>query len=145
MQGMKLLAIFAIAVISAFSASAAEACRLNRPPSDRVQSNFDAVALGVVTRSEPVNDGRGWKATVRITQPVEGDASDLEPLKLWHEIGRSGDGAACDDGQSMPQPGETWVLYFWQSSRTRGLVVSQSYPLSLARRIDRRFLSWEQP
>lgn len=121
--------------------SSAEACRMNRPPSDRVRMDFDAVAIGVVTQSAPNEndhyDGRGWTATVRVTRPVEGRPADLKSLNLRYQISRTGDSASCDDGQTMPSPGETWVIYF--TSREDELVASLSYPLSLARRIDPRF------
>ena len=128
--------ILALAVLG--SATSVEACRFNRPPHDRVRGSFDAVVLGRVIRSNFVDgdlyEGRGWSATVTVTASVENRADAAS-----YEIGRTGDSAACDDGQGIARLNETWVLYLWRNPTTGQMLVSQSYPLTVARRIDRRF------
>ena len=115
----------------------AEACRAFQPPEARVLYRYAAVVVGIVERpSAGPRHGteQGWSATVRVTGTVEGRSTGES-----YPIGRSGQRAACDDGQAMPRAGERWVVYLSRPVPDGPLVVSQSYPLSLARRIDPRF------
>ncbi|MBI1684792.1 hypothetical protein [Caulobacter hibisci] len=115
-------------------AGGAQACRVNQPPEARVAHAYDAVVLARVERAAPL-DGRGWRAQATGIQAVEGEVG---PAATVFEIGRTGEPAACDDGQAIAGVGETWALYLSRRP-DGGFTVSQSYPLDLARRIDPRF------
>lgn len=133
---MKWLCLVGAAAAFLINATPAAACRLYREPFQRVSDDFDAIALGVVTRAEarPGGERPGWTATVRVRRSIEGRADAPS-----YEIGRTGSSAACDDGQAIAKPGEVWVLYLFRDAQSDRMLVAHSYPLSVARRIDPRF------
>lgn len=115
----------------------AEACRVYQTPQTRVAHAYDAIVLAKIESAQYV-DGLGdrqrpWRAVARPTSAVEGHVK-----QSVFEIGRTGQSAACDDGQSIAEIGETWVLYL-QRRAEGGYTASASYPLSFARGIDPRF------
>ena len=113
------------------------ACRAYRPPQERVSGDFDAVVIATVTKSAFVEGIAGelpaWQASAKITQTFSG-----KPDVTTFTFGRSGSSVACDDGQPIAIVSETWVLYLSKPENDKWSV-SQSYPLSLARKIDKRF------
>jgi hypothetical protein len=133
---MKWLFFAGAATVFLIGATPAAACRMYREPSQRVSGDFDAIALGVVTRAEPRPGAErpGWTATVRVSRSIEGRTDATS-----YEIGRTGSSAACDDGQAIGKPGEVWVLYLSRHPQLGRMSVAHSYPLNVARLIDPRF------
>lgn len=118
-------------------AEPALACRVYQSPETRMAYPYDTVIRARIERAthEPNNGDRGqaWRATARLAATVEGPI----PAERLFELGRSGESSACDDGQPIAKVGDTWVLYL--SKRPGGgYAVSYSYPLDLARDLDRR-------
>lgn len=133
---MRLLAIAAV-FFALTTPTTAEACRANQPPETRVRRSYDAVLVGVVERPSlgpRYGSEQGWSATVRVTGVIEGRSSVSR-----YVIGRTGQSSTCDDGWAMPRAGERWVVYVLRRSPGGPMTAAQSYPLSLARRIDPRF------
>lgn len=132
------LALMTIA-LGSLAPTAAEACRINPPPHIRMAGVFDGVVVGVVEnprlRSRGEEERPGWQAEVRVTRVVEGRSRLAR-----YSIGRTGDPAACDDGQPMPTAGEAWVVYLTTLPGDRADSAT-SYPLALARQADLRFRS----
>lgn len=125
-------------VLWAMGVTTAQACRVNAAPQVRVMADFDAVAIGIIERPlRDLNDRserQGWSATVHVTELVAGRADATR-----FAIRRSGDSAACDDGQAIPRAGERWVVYLSRQSPSGPMIAHESYPLTMARRIDARF------
>lgn len=131
------MVLLAVLGMGCLAPTAAEACRVNLPPHVRIARDFDGVVVGVVENPRLNNrasrERPGWDAVVRVTRVVEGQA------RLGrYRIGRTGDSAACDDGQPMPAAGELWVVYLRDlpGDRTDSAI---SYPLTFSRQADPRF------
>lgn len=117
----------------------ADACRVNRPPAQRLfdgrkSGAITAVALVTISKAaythEPVSDAHPWAAWASVEQVVQG----AYPSKTVR-FERGWGSAACDDGLPPPKAGERWVVYFWK--RAEGdLAVWQAYPLAVAKAAD---------
>lgn len=135
---MPAASLFAASALALGLCGTAQACRINQPPELRVTHAYAAVVLARI-ESAAHDDRfsgdrqRAWKATARRTGAIEGQPVTQEVF----EIGRTGQSAACDDGQPIARVGETWALYLHRDSQG-GFTASASYPLDLARRIDPR-------
>ena len=131
-----LTCLFSTLIILSVPATAS-ACRAYRPPQARVNGSFDAVVFATITESAFVKgytgEGPAWQASAKITHTFSG-----KPDVMTFTFGRTGSSAACDDGQPIALVGETWVLYLWKPENDTWMV-ADSYPLSLARKIDKRF------
>lgn len=113
------------------------ACPTYAPPEQRMRASFDAVAIGVIQQPTPDlkdrNKRQGWRATVRITEVVQGRIEGDRYAIRWPR-----DSAACDAGQPMPQAGEPWVVYLSRHPVTGTIAVQLAYPLEQARQLDPR-------
>ncbi len=126
------------ALLALGAASAAQACRARQLPEERIQQPFDAIIIARIETAIPVeglgaDPGRtAWSATARRTAGIKGILG-----QSLFEIGRTGQSAACDDGQPIAKVGELWALYL-QRRPDGSFFASESYPLDWARRVDLR-------
>ena len=130
-------ALFALIIGFGVVASSAQACRVNQPPEARMSQTYDAVVIGTVVSAQQRDadapgESRAWEAVVEVASTIEGTADASS-----YQIGRTGDSAACDDGQPIARVGETWVLYLRRHA-SNGMVAGYSYPYQQARELDRR-------
>ncbi|MFT4074282.1 MAG: hypothetical protein QM647_02040 [Asticcacaulis sp.] len=112
----------------------ANACRHAVTPDERVRESYDAVVIATITSTEPkpifLNALPTWTATAQLTQTVDGKPDTTQFVISKPEN-------LCEVGQDIPDVGASWVLYM-RKDATRWTVAA-SYPLNLAREIDKRF------
>lgn len=116
----------------------AEACVVNISHSDRVQSNFNVIAIVRIQHS--IYIGRrwselgAWTASAQLYKFFQGSVPETSLLLRGSE--REG-GVLCSTEQAIPKYGEFWVVYFSQTDEM--LRQNLSIPLAEARKIDWRF------
>jgi hypothetical protein len=126
----------ALAVAAALTiATPSEACRVYRPPAQRVADGYKTRTVSAVTLVKvldanytrlPISDAHPWSASAKIVQVLHGSYS----RQMVH-FERGWGSAACDDGLPPPAVGELWVVYFWK--RAEGdQPVWVSYPAKVA-------------
>lgn len=139
-----LFALAAATALHAASVAPAAACAVAHEQ-NVVRRPFAAIVVAIVETAAdagpPRSSGRAgpaewrpWQATARLSRVVSGRAD-----AQTYAFGRTGPFHPCAMSEPMPRPaaGQRWVLYL---GRTDGgaLGVAASYPLDVARRLDRR-------
>lgn len=137
------------AVIIIECAPTAEACRPLKSPTQRIQEAYakhSDLRVALVTidqarhlmnpmlraakKTNPDFEGP-WRATASVFKLVLGDES---PELLIFD--RNDD--SCDDGTTMPNAGDQWVIYYTSDHPIGFATVLESYPINVARRVDAR-------
>lgn len=117
----------------------AEACRVYRPPAQKIVDGYrlgaiSSVALVRITAADFIGpedrDVHPWRASARIERVVRGN-NPVRTLSFERGYGSS----ACQEPYPLPRRGEVWVLYFWSANPGRQAVWA-SYPLSVASQAD---------
>jgi hypothetical protein len=116
----------------------AEACVVSISHSDRVLSNFNAIAIVRIEYSlytgKRWSDLGAWVASARLYKFFQGSVPETS-LRLRGSEWEGG--LLCSTEQAIPKYGEFWVVYFSQSDEM--LRQNLSIPLAEARKIDWRF------
>lgn len=115
----------------------ARACRSDVTPEDRIAESYDAVVVATITGVEPRTQSISgglllptWMAKAKLVGTI-----DSSPTATSYVIDKPEN--LCEPSKAIAVIGESWVLYLRNSAN--GLIVAASYPLSLARKIDKRF------
>jgi hypothetical protein len=144
----RLIIIFGAIFASALCSLPAHACRIYRPPSQRISSVYvnytdiqvatveiiaaqhltSAVVRGIQARYP---DYKPWRVAARVTEMISGDAS---PELVVFDRGQS----SCDDGTKIPHEGEKWVIYYKPNHLGQADEIVESYPLAVAIAADPR-------
>ena len=139
-----LFALTAAVTLHAASVAPAAACAVAHEQ-NVVRGHFAAVVVAIVETAADAGpprsfapDGpaewRPWQATARLSRVVSGRAEAQA-----YQFGRTGPFHPCAMAEPMPRPaaGQRWVLYLGRTD-SGALGVAASYPLDVARRLDRR-------
>ncbi|WP_168377338.1 hypothetical protein [Sphingomonas sp. Leaf343] len=129
----------------------AQACRVFRSPEQRIEDVYAQrsdirVALVSITDARHLsnqviqklqrlhpNYQAPWRVTASVAKMIVGDGS---PELVVFDRGWGG--GSCDDGTAMPRRGDHWVVYYTSDTPIGPAQVLESYPLSIASRIDPR-------
>lgn len=113
----------------------ASACRMYRSEDTRMNSDYDAVIIATITDARHRDDAfLSWQANAKLNQTIEG--KNVPTSYTFINVDAP---EACRYGQPIANIGEEWVLYLRKGSSSEVLTVYEAYPLSLARKIDKRF------
>ncbi|CEJ16119.1 hypothetical protein BN1110_06470 [bacterium YEK0313] len=139
-----LFALAAATVLHAASVAPAAACAVAHEQ-NVVRGHFAAVVIAIVETAADAGPARSsgpdrpaewrpWQANARLSRVVSGRA-DAQA----YQFGRTGPFHPCAMAEPMPRPiaGQRWVLYLGRTDDGT-LAVAASYPLDVARRLDRR-------
>ncbi|ESQ88373.1 hypothetical protein [Asticcacaulis benevestitus] len=111
------------------------ACRMYRSEYTRVNSAYGAVIIATITDAQQLDDAfPSWRASAKLNQIVEGRNVPTSYTFVNYDAPE-----ACRYKQPIAKIGEDWVLYLRYHPETAILTVYEAYPLSLARKIDKRF------
>ncbi|WP_423602068.1 hypothetical protein [Sphingomonas sp. MS122] len=123
----------------ALSAVPAQACRVMRPPLDRIGGAYQSKIIASVAHvrvvesrdlGQPRGDAKPWEATARVERVVRG-SNPVRKVRFSQGWGS----AACDLGYGRPQPGDRWAAYFWNHPE-KGQQVWLALPLQVSDEIE---------
>lgn len=138
-----------VAVLAALIfAAPAYACRVYRPPEQRIADGYRKGAISAVAfvtiesaeyTSPALSDSHPWSATAKIGRVIKGaySARTVKFVRGWGS-------AACDDGQPLPKVGDRWVVYFWKPPE-RDQEAWATYPIDVASLADPSILPANSP
>lgn len=99
---------------------------------DVVHAAYDRSGYGSISNHP-------WSGVVAVNRVMAGQS----PVHHY-EISRTGSSAACDDGVSVPRPGDKWVVYLGKSDDGR-IGVFLTLPLARALSFDPTFIAAVYP
>jgi hypothetical protein len=132
------LSITLIAAL-ALAAVPAQACRVMRSAFSRIAGAEQSGTIASVAHvrivasrdlGRPVGDANPWEATARVERVVRG-SNPIREVRFSQGWGSP----ACDLGYGRPQPGDAWVVYFWNHPE-HGQQVWEAFPFHVAEEVE---------
>lgn len=143
---MRRIVLPAIALSAALMiAPSAQACRAIKTPDQRIGEAYAReaelrVALVTITEARHLENAvvrelqrlhsnyeAPWRATASVSEVIVG--TDSPALVVFD---RNWGPGSCDDGTTMPQPGDRWVVYHVSDHSISAAKVLESYPAAVA-------------